>query len=343
MFGYRIHSWGSDPVWEEIPDPSPGPGEVLVDVESCSVGLTVLNYIRASLSDGKAGLPRVPGHELVGTVLAVGTGGDASMVGRRIGGYFYLVCGNCPACVAGRDAQCANLAGRLGVHSDGGYAPMVVIPQHNAIPLPDGLDAVSASVVPDAVATPVHVAARADIGAGDRVAVFGAGGGVGIHMIQVAKHHGAQVVGFDVVDEKLSAIDDLGVVPVESSDLTSIDPQGLFGDGRPTVVVDLLGTQASLRWSIDGLDMGGRLVSLTAFQNRPIEIQSREFVFRELSFLGSRYCSRAELFEAGQLVASGAVKPIIGHIGGPAEVPEMHDKLLAGTLLGRGALDWSLA
>ncbi len=341
MFGYRIHSWGSEPVWEEIPDPTPGPGDVLVEVESCSIGLTVLNYIRGNLSDGEAGLPRVPGHELVGRVVSAGPGSDRSLIGRRIGGYFYLVCGHCPACLQGRDAQCANLAGRLGVHSDGGYAPMVVIPQRNAIPLPDELDAISASVVPDAVSTPVHVAARAGIREGDRVVVFGAGGGVGIHMIQVAKHFGATVAGFDVVDAKLAAIEGLGVTPVESSDIGSIDPGAVFADGPPTVVVDLLGTQTSLRWSIDGLDMGGRLVTLTAFRDRPVDMQSREFVFRELSLLGSRYCSRAELAEAGLLVASGAVKPIIGHVGGPDEVGEMHDLLEAGALLGRGALDWS--
>lgn len=314
-----------------------------MDVESCSIGLTVHNYIRGNLTDGQAALPRVPGHELIGRVMAVGDGGDASLIGRRIGGYFYLVCGHCHACVQGRDAQCANLAGRLGVHSDGGYAQMAVVPQINAIPLPDGLDAISASVIPDAVATPVHVAARARIRDDDRVVVFGAGGGVGIHMIQVAKHLGAAVAGLDVVEDKLEAIEELGVVPVESSDLDSVDASALFDDGPPTVVVDLLGTRESLRWSIDGLDMGGRLVSLTAFRDRPVDIESREFVFRELSFLGSRYCSRAEFAEAAHLVASGAVKPIIGQVGGPEEVPEMHDRLQAGTLLGRGALDWSRA
>ena len=340
MVGYRIHAWEADPVWEEIPDPVAGPGEVLVDVEACSVGLTVLNCINGNLDDDPALLPRVPGHELIGTVTHAGPGADASLVGRRIAAYFYLVCGDCGACRAGRDPQCVNLGGWVGVHRDGGYAPKVVLPDRNAIVLPPDLDPVSATVVPDAVATPVHVAARAGIADGDRVVVFGAGGGVGVHMIQVARHAGADVVGFDLTDAKLAEIERLGATPVKSDPIADVDPGGLFGTGRPTVVVDLLGVPEATRWAIDGLAMGGRLVSMTTFPNRPFTLEAKELVFRELSILGSRYSHRSQVAEAGRLVASGAVEPIIGQVGGPDAVPAMHDQLRARTLLGRGALDW---
>lgn len=341
MLGYRVHSWGSEPVWEEIPDPTPGRDEVLLEVEACSVGLTVLNCIGGDLDNSPELLPRVPGHEAVGRVIATGPGADASLVGRRVVAYFYLVCGQCSACRDGKDPRCSDLAGWVGVHKDGGYAPRMTLPSRNAIPVPDSLDPISATVVPDAVATPVHVAERSQIGEGDRVVVFGAGGGVGIHMIQVARHRGATVAGFDVVDEKLGEIERLGVKAIDSGDLGTVDPAAVFADGAPTVVIDLLGTQASTRWSIDGLAMGGRLVALTTFRDRPVPVESRELVFRELSLLGSRYANRSDLEQAAELVESGAIEPIIGVVGGPGDVPKMHEQLRAGSLLGRGALDWS--
>jgi len=95
-----------------------------------------------------------------------------------------------------------------------------------------------------------------------------------------------------------------------------------------------------MRWSIDGLAMGGRLVALTTFRDRGVEIESRELVFRELSLIGSRYSHRSELTEAAELVGSGAIEPIIGTVGGPEDVLDIHEQLRAGTLVGRGALDW---
>ena len=340
MLGYRLHAWGSELVWEDMPDPVPAQGEVLIDVEACSVGLTVLNCLNGDLDNHPALLPRVPGHELIGRVVSAGPGGDSTLVGRRVAAYFYLVCGECVACNAGREPQCSNLAGWIGVHRDGGYAPKVTLPSRNAIAIPDGLDPIACTVVPDAVATSVHIASRASIGHQDRVVIIGAGGGVGIHMVQVARHHGASVAGFDVVDRKLAEVERLGASVFRSDDLGAIDPSSVFPDGPPTVVVDLVGTASSARWSIDGLAMGGRLVALTTFRDRGLEIESRELVFRELSLIGSRYSHRAELVEAAELVASGAVEPIITDVRGPADVLDLHDKLRSGTLIGRGAMDW---
>lgn len=341
MYGYRVHAWGSEPVWGELADPVPGPDEVLIEVEACSVGLTVLNCMNGDLDNDTQLLPRVPGHELIGRVTALGARADSSLLGRRVAAYFYLVCGRCDACRAGRDPHCSNFGGWVGVHRDGGYAPLAVLPSRNTIPMPDELDPIAATVVPDAVATPVHIASRAGIGDGDRVVVIGAGGGVGIHMVQVARHFGGTVVGFDLADDKLAEIERLGATAVRSDDLDTLDASGLFADGAPTIVVDLIGTRATQRWAIDGLAMGGRLIALTTFRDREFEIESRELVFRELSIIGSRYSYRSELAKAAELVVSGAVEPIIGEVRGPADVLEIHTSLRSRTLLGRGALDWS--
>lgn len=340
--GYRLHEWGGELAWEELPEPSPGEGEVAVDVEACGVGLTVLNCINGDLSDDPALLPRVPGHELVGRVVAAGTGADRDLVGRRIVAYFYLSCGTCRWCSAGEQSRCERLAGWVGVHTDGGYAPRTLLPAFNAVPVPDDLDPIAATVVPDAVATPVHVCGRrAKVTPADRVVVIGAGGGVGAHMIQVARLHGAEIAGFDVSGDKLAEIEVLGARAVDSSDFAALDPDGLWPDGRPTVVIDLVGSPPSLRWSADALGMGGRLVLLTTFRERELSVDPRELVFRESTLLGSRYASRDEVLLAARLVASGRVHPVIGEEVGPPDVPALHDALRQGELVGRGALVWT--
>jgi propanol-preferring alcohol dehydrogenase len=337
---YRISAWGADPEWVELPEPAPGPGDVLVEVEACGVGLTVLNCINGDLANDVSLLPRVPGHELVGRVVEVGPEVDESLLGTRVVAYFYLFCDSCDACIAGDQSLCRRLAGWVGVHSDGGYARRAVLPARNAVPIDDSIDPIAATVIPDAVATPVHVAGRADIGPEDRVVVIGAGGGVGVHMIQVAASLGAEIAGFDIDESKLAEIARRGAMSVDSSDLAAVDADALFEDGPPTVVVDFLGTVESARWAIDGLATGGRLVALTTFRDRRFPIESRELVFSELSILGSRYARRDQLAEAARLIASGWVEPVIGRVETPECVGAIHDELRAGTLIGRGAIDW---
>lgn len=157
-------------------------------------------------------------------------------------------------------------------------------------------------------------------------------------MIQVARLRGATVAGLDLA--KFDEIESLGARPVDVSDLSAVSK--VFDEGPPTVVIDLVGTASTARWGIDHLAMGGRLVMLATFPDRPVPIEARETVFRELSILGSRYSWKSQVAEAARLVADGSIKPIITEVRGPSAVPELHDLLRAGELVGRGALDWSL-
>lgn len=339
--GYRIRQWGSAPVWEEMPRPRVRPGEVLVEVEACGVGLTVLNCINGDLGNDPAALPLVPGHEVVGRVIGRGPGVDATLQGRRIVAYFYLACDACHWCRSGVHPRCERLAGLVGVHRDGGYAPWVTLPAGNAIVVPEALDPVLATVVPDAVATPVHVCAtRARLVPGDRVVVIGAGGGVGAHMVQVAALHGANVAGFERGDHKLTAVEDLGAQAVDASDLSAIDGAALWPEGPPTAVIDLIGTSETLGWATANLAPGGRVVVLTTFPDRAGTLLPRQLVLSEASVVGSRYASKAEVAIAAQLVASGRVKPVIGATTGPGDVLDLHAALRDGVLIGRGALTW---
>jgi propanol-preferring alcohol dehydrogenase len=337
--GYRIHQWAGPLHWETFDVPRPRVGEVLVRVEACGIGLTVLNCIRGDLTNDAATLPRVPGHEIVGRVEALGTGVTALSVGQRVMAYFYLVCGACGACRAGQESLCTRLTGWVGVHRDGGYAPVTVLPAGNLVPLPESIPAADATAIPDAIATPLHVCkTRARIVPGDRVAVIGAGGGVGVHMVEMAALFGGTVAGLEPRKDKFPAIRRAGGTPVQSR---SFDGLALpWGVDRPTVVIDLLGTDASLSWGISSLAPGGRLVVLTTFRNGGLATTPRDLVFRELSVMGSRYASKAELAESADLVAAGRIHPVVSHVVAPVGIEDVHRKLRQGTLVGRGAVTW---
>jgi propanol-preferring alcohol dehydrogenase len=338
--GYRIHAWDSEPVWETFPRPVPGALEVLVQVDATSIGLTVLNMIRGDLADDRASLPLVPGHEIVGRVVELGAGADPALLGRRVIDYIYLYCSTCPECVAGTEDRCRRLAGYIGVQRDGGYAPFVALPARNVVVVPDDLDPLAATVIPDAVSTSVHVCrSRAEVTPHDRVAIIGAGGGVGIHTLQVARLHGALVAGLDVEDDKLAAIEELGASPVRSDDFERLDP-GLWPEGTPTVVVDFVGSRESLGWALEAVGSGGRVVLVTTFRGVTTELDPRRMVMTEATVRGSRYATRHEVGLAVELVASGRVRPIIGTTVEPADVLEVHRQLRGRRLVGRGAIRW---
>jgi propanol-preferring alcohol dehydrogenase len=334
----RLHELGGPLVVEEVTDPTPGPGEVLVHVESCGIGLTVVHYCSAGPL-GPHVLPRIPGHEFVGTIEAVGAGVDEARLGQRVAAYFYLICGDCPSCLGAAEQMCENFAGTIGSAADGGYAELAVLPSRNAVILPDGLDPVAATTISDAIATPVHVAARAQISVGDRVAVIGAGGGVGIHMVQVARAFGARVAGIDLDRTKLAYLEEeLDIPGIEGSlEMSSIALPGSWR-GKADVVVDFVGSASGLQWAFAVLAPGGRLVCLTGHTGEAVNAVSRELVFRQLSVIGSRYTSRAELGFAAALVAEERVRPVVSRTVGLAEVEDVHATLRRGDLLGRAAL-----
>jgi D-arabinose 1-dehydrogenase-like Zn-dependent alcohol dehydrogenase len=301
----------------------------------------VLNCIRGELADDRAHQPRVPTHEIVGRVEAVGEGVTSPAVGQRVMAYFYLVCGTCRACLSGRDSLCANLEGWVGVHRDGGYASFTVLPARNLVALPESIPAAQATAVPDAIATPLHVCkTRACVQHGDRVAVTGAGGGVGIHMIEMAKLFGADVAGLEASESKFGAIRAAGATPVLSRSFDDVRLDHAWDDDGATVVIDLVGTRESLDWGLKALALGGRLVVLTTFRGVEVPMSPRDVVLREMTVLGSRYASKAELIESADLVASGKIHPVVSHVVAPADVETVHRELREGTLIGRGAVDW---
>lgn len=335
----QVTAWDGTLEQVEREVPTPGKGEVLVEVEATSVGLTVKNAIHGRLGDNPANLPRIPGHEIVGEVVELGEGVTNVDVGNSVAAYFYLTCGRCDACLAAHEPLCENHRGFVGVDIDGGYAEYVTLPAENAIPLPNGVDPVAATAIPDAIGTPYHVAnQRAQIEPGDDIAVLGAGGGVGIHLMQVAQYFGGRVTAVDQRDEKLDRCADLGAVHTVDTRHRSVSTAAAEFGLEYDAIVDFTGATDLVEDAVTSLAPRGRFVHLTAFADQTMAVSPRVLVRGEQSVLGSRYCSKFEFRRSAELVADGVVDPVVTEVVDLEGVSDLLETIAMGDHTGRGAV-----
>jgi 2-desacetyl-2-hydroxyethyl bacteriochlorophyllide A dehydrogenase len=299
---------------EEVPAPQPGPGEALVRVQACGLGLTLV-WNRNGRGGAGGKLPRIIGHEIAGDVIEVGPSVDGFKPGDRVNVYYYLTCGHCRWCNRGRDDLCDRQAGVVGRQIDGGLAEYVKLPVRNLCQIPPEVSYVDAAVTADAIATPVHVLReRAHLRAPDTVLVVGAGGGVGVHMVQMARVLGAsQVIAVDITAEKLALATQNGADAVINSAEVGFDEEVLrLTKGRGVdVVVEMVGVPATLERSLRSVGKGGRLVLVGTYDAKAALPVTQESLRGECTVTGSRYCARHELAEAVELVAQGRIRPTV--------------------------------
>lgn len=330
-----LDEWGGTLSTESVTSPEPGDGEVLVDVKACGVTRTVENAIQGGLADDPALTPRIPGHEFAGEVIASGDGVTDVAVGDRVVAYFYLTCGVCDHCRAGRTNQCLNFGGWYGVDRDGAYAERAILPAANALPLPDGASYAEGAIAADGLATPLHVCDRAGVGDDDTLLVIGAGGRIGVHLAQLGAALGADVLAADIDDDRLEHVveaTDGRAVAVDAGDddfTESIIEATPHGDG-PTVIVDTVGDVPTIRSAWEAMGMGGRLVTLTTHHERAFAPLLKDFVVTEGAVLGSRYATKDEVVRAARLLATGVVDPIVTETVDLAEVPAVHARIRSG-------------
>ena len=325
---------------ETLPDPVPGPGEAVARVIACGAGLTV-QHVRAGR--GAATLPRILGHEIAGEIVAIGPGVEDLAVGDEVTAYFYLTCGKCRWCISGRESLCANFGGFVGRHIDGGYADLIKLPARNFLRLPPELKAhehpAEIGVITDALATPYKVLRRARVAPTDTVAVFGAGGGLGVHMLLMARFARARVIAVDINADKLTRCRQLGasdVVDASRQDVakTLIDMTG--GKGVD-VAVDFVSTPATQEAAVAALGTGGRL-AIMGGSAQPFTLAAGAVMAKELEILGSRYVTRQEVMETLAIVARGDVWPVVTEVVPLEEAEALHDRIERGEIFGRAAI-----
>jgi propanol-preferring alcohol dehydrogenase len=324
------------------PDPAAGPGEAVARVVTCGAGLTIQH---AKAGRRKVTFPRIIGHEITGEIVEVGPGVRGLKVGDPVTTYFYLNCGHCRWCLENLEPLCENTGGQVGLECDGAYAEYVKLPAANFIKLPAGLDykkqPAEIGVVTDALATPLKVLRRADIKAGETVAVIGAGGGLGIHQLMMAKWARARVIAVDTKPEKFAVCRKAGADEMVDASSGRVAEQLLDltrGEGVD-VVIDYVSATATLEAGAKALGRRGRLVTLGGGSaGKTFSLSAADLLNKEQSILGSRYVTRSEVLESLELVARGEVFPLVTLMRPLEEAEAVHELVERGEVIGRAAL-----
>ena len=192
---------------EDVPEPQPGPGEVLIAVEACGVCRTDLHILEGEV---RSKLPVIPGHQAAGHIVAVGPGVDGFAPGDLVGvGWIFSTCGECEFCTTGRENLCDRSPRFTGRDVDGGYAERMVADARYVYPLPAGFTAVDAAPLLCAGIIGYRSLRLSGIQPGGRLALVGFGASAHL-AAQVALHWGCEVYAFTREDVHRRLALDLG-------------------------------------------------------------------------------------------------------------------------------------
>jgi 2-desacetyl-2-hydroxyethyl bacteriochlorophyllide A dehydrogenase len=285
---------------ESVPDPSPGPRDVVVAVAGCGICGTDLHILEGEFAPT---LPVVPGHEFAGEVVAVGSDVTEVATGDQVAVNPSLHCGECHYCRRARGNLCENWAA-IGVTTAGGAAEYAVAPVKNCYQLPEGVATADAALI-----EPLSCAVRGfDVlprVLADHYLIYGAGT-MGLMMMELAKRAGAGSVSVvDINPNRLETARELGCTATATSadELASSYPRGW------EVVIDCTGVAAAIRDGLTRVDRGGTFLQfgVSSYDAR-VEIEPYKIYNQEITITGSMAVLHS--FErAGDLFASGVLRP----------------------------------
>lgn len=312
MKAIRFHAHGELDVlrYEDVPDPEPRPGEVIVRVRGCALNHLDL-FQRRGIPD--VPLPHSPGSDVAGEVIR--TTVPEVDEGLRVMLQPGLSCGRCRACLAGEDNLCASYD-IIGYRSEGGYAELVRAPAGNVIPLPAHVGFPEAAAFPLTFVTAWHMLiTRARLRVGETVLVIAAGSGVGQAAIQVARLHGAKVIATAGSGTKLERARELGahdVINHYTQDVAA-EVRELTSRRGVDVVCEHVG-QATWMAVTKCLARGGRLVTCGATTGPKVSIDLRHLFAKQQSLIGSYMGTKAELLQAAALFFEGQLRPVVDRV-----------------------------
>lgn len=290
----------------DLPEPQPGPDEVLIRVSACGVNNTDLNTRRGWYGDSGWGggltLPRIQGADICGHVASVGSEVYPGLVGRRV-----LVD---PWIRRGTATDWRDHIAYLGSEIDGGFAELCVVPSDNVFTVESTLSDVELATFACSWSAAENMLARADLTAGQRIAVTGASGGVGSALVQLAKMRGAVVTAIAAA-AKGPAVTAMGadlVVARESNDVPEV--AGLEG-GPFDVVADVIGGADAAGWW-RSLRRGGRYVCAGAIAGPIADLDLRVLYLNDLELIGATACPPEVFAKLVELIESDSVRPLVG-------------------------------
>jgi L-iditol 2-dehydrogenase len=315
---------------EEVPDPIPGPGDALVEIESCGIcGSDVHGF------DGSSGRripPIIMGHECAGTVAGLGDGVGGWTIGDRVTMDSMIYCGRCGFCTSGKTNLCDNRQ-ILGVSCDefrkhGAFARYVTIPASLLVPLPDQVSFEHAAFA-EPLGVCLHAVRLVNPAPGSTAVVVGTGM-IGLLLLQVARAGGCErIIAVDLDPTKLDLALKLGAS--EAINPSDGDPVARILELTDGTGVDCaweaVGATGPIDTAIRAVRKGGK-VGLVGNVSATTEFPLQAVVTRELTLYGSCACT-GEFGDAIDLIATGkvAVEPLISHRGRLEDVPDFFERL----------------
>jgi propanol-preferring alcohol dehydrogenase len=227
------------------------------------------------------------GHEIAGVVEQVGSLVTTIKVGNRVCVHYVLSCGECYYCNTGNEQFCTQ-GSMIGRFVDGGYAEYVVVPERNAVHLPNEIPFEHGAILMCSSATAFHALRKSRLKGGETVAIFGVGG-LGVSAIQLAYAFGAlDVYAVDINADKLKLAEKYGAIPVNarsSAPVTEI--RGLTQGKGVDVALEVIGLPQTMKQAVQSLAAMGRAV-IAGVSGKPLEVDTyRELICREGEVIGT--------------------------------------------------------
>jgi D-arabinose 1-dehydrogenase-like Zn-dependent alcohol dehydrogenase len=322
----------------EVERPEPGPDEVLVKIHAAGICYHDVLSRAGKIPRDRPG--QILGHEIAGEIAAVGANVAPEKLGERVVIYQRLSCGTCRYCLNGRHDLCRN-SRVLGESGGGGYAEFTCVPARNTIRVPDGLDMKAAALAVCPIGTSVRAALGvAQVGPGDTVLITGAGGGLGLHQIQIAKSVAAHVIAVTSSEDKADIVRQAGADEVViSPDLKfSKDVWRLTQKQGVDVVLENVVT-GTFGESLRSTAQNAIVVVLGNIGTRPVEFDPGLMIVRRIRVAGSGNATYADVRRALHLLATQAVKPYIGQVLRFPDVAKGHALMEEKAVVGRVVLN----
>jgi NADPH:quinone reductase-like Zn-dependent oxidoreductase len=326
--------------YDEVPDPVPGAGDVVVDVEFAALNHVDID-VREGLSRFDFALPHILGIEGAGVVSELGPGVVGLSVGDRVAVSYVRTCGRCEWCARGQDNLCENRK-LFGEHIPGSYAQRMVAPASHCLPLPDSLSTADAAASLVAFGTAWHaLVPRGGLRVGETVLIHSIGSGVASAALQICKAAGATVIGTASSDEKLARATADGADHVinyrSTTDLWAAVLDATAGRGVD-LVFDVVGGDA-FTGSMSVMRPYARLISIGAHAGEVVPFDIIEFFRRHISYISSHTQTRDELAHVLRLIAAGTFSPRIHSVHPLADAAVAQEELAERSNYGKILLD----
>jgi 2-desacetyl-2-hydroxyethyl bacteriochlorophyllide A dehydrogenase len=288
---------------QSLPVADPAPDQVQISVAYVGLCGTDLHVFHGDM-DRRVSMPAVLGHEMSGTISAVGASVTGWAPGERVSVIPLAWDGTCPACRAGNQHICQNLD-FVGIDSPGALQERWNVRPDMLVRLPDALSLRHAALT-EPVAVAVHDVRRGEVAAGDRVVVLG-GGPIGVLIATVAAQFGAEVVVVEPDAHRRAVVASLGLQAIDpgTGDLSGWVDSWSGGAGAD-VVFEVSGAASAVLSATDLVKVRGRLV-VVAIHGQPRPVDLHRIFWRELTVVGARVYQRADFDTAVDLLARRVV------------------------------------